>query len=44
MLPHRFNNDITTRSVITKGAMENAVKVCQAISVNRPGVAGDSIS
>jgi hypothetical protein len=24
--------------------MENAVKVCQAISVNRPGVAGDSIS
>lgn len=32
MLSHRFNNDITTRSVITKGAMENAVKVCQAIS------------
>jgi dihydroxy-acid dehydratase len=27
-----FDNDITTRKVITKGAMENAVKVCQAIS------------
>jgi dihydroxy-acid dehydratase len=26
------NNDITARQVITRGAMENAVKVCQAIS------------
>jgi len=27
-----FNNDITARQIITREAMENAVKVCQAIS------------